>query len=134
MSNNHIQTFPLRYLILPAVIFVLSSGPTLVNAATHADETIDVYAKKHLLGQQDTGSENRSGVELVLIQGNEKNRSAYLLFDGQYGRSVRRGETVREWTVIKITGDTVELRGNDRTETLMLGTDLGPDPTHDVPR
>jgi len=134
MLNNHIQTFPLRYLILPAVIFALSSAPLMAHAATHADETIDVYAKKHLLGLQVPGSENRSGVELVLIQGNEKNRSAYLLFDGQYGRSVRQGETVREWTVFKITGDTVELRGNDRTETLMLGTDLGPDPSHDASR
>jgi len=134
MSNNHIQTFPLRYLILPAVIFTLSSAQTLAHATTHPHETIDVYAKKHLLGQQNAGSANASGIELVLIQGTEKNRSAYLLFDGQYGRSVRRGETVREWTVVRITGDTVELRSNDRTETLMLGTDLGPDPSHDAKR
>jgi hypothetical protein len=128
MSNNHIQSHSLRYLILPAVLFALFSAQTTAHATTHSEETIDVYAKKHLLGQQGTGPQSGSGVELVLIQGTEKNRSAYLLFDGQYGRSVRRGETVREWTVVKITDDAVELRSSDRTETLMLGTDLGPDP------
>lgn len=134
MLNNHIQAFPLRYLILPTVVFVLSSPPTWVHATTHAEETIDLYAKKHLLGQREGESERPSGVELVLIQGNEKDRSAYLLFDSQYGRSVRRGETVRDWTVVRITRDTVELRNHDRTETLMLGTDLGPDPSHAIPR
>ena len=87
---------------------------------------IDIYAKHHLLGRTTGEGTLEPKIELILIQGGERNRSAYLLFDGQYGRSVRAGEKIREWTVAKIYADAIELKNNDISKTLMLGTDLGP--------
>ncbi|WP_150696141.1 hypothetical protein [Pandoraea terrae] len=99
-----------------------------------AEENIDEFARLHLRNAQaaaekagnETVTADQSDqpvskrLELVYIQGVGDATHAYLIVDGQFGKAVRRNESIRHWRVDAIGDDYVDVRRGSERHRLLL--------------
>lgn len=113
----------------------------LVVSPSMAQESIDEFARAHLQSARaeqeakaDADAAKSDGVagrakpreslELLFIQGVDDVTIAYVRVDGRFGKSVKRGDRVRDWQVAAIGDDYVEVTRAGKTQRLLLPADM----------
>lgn len=120
-------------------------------ASVDAQENIDAFARAHLEAAQaakaqgdakaaasatdvapppsaDTGRQRAEPFELIYIQGVDAVTVAYVRVDGRFGKTVKRGDRVRDWQVAAIGDDYLDLTRGALRRRLLLpsGTPSSP--------